>query len=261
MSQGRTNVVVRTRSVRESLDLAFPFMLRLGGARYVALALGVALPLSAAAIALNSRLGLAWGAVWLFAVPLAIWAQGLFTLAAGELMFEEELRVSHVLKKFVRRAWPYLVALTLTRLAIVLTIVVPFVPPVVWMRWLFIPEVILLEGASVFDGIARAGRLAQASRSSAVELMFWVLAVFAFAVVAAEALGRGIFQYTLQLSFASGALFEAGGSYYAVFGFFAALPVAATLRFLAYVDGRARRDAWEVQIKMQRIARLETRAA
>jgi hypothetical protein len=166
-----------------------------------------------------------------------------------------------VLKKFLRRALPYLVALTLTRLAIVVTVVVPIVPPVVWMRWFFLPEVMLLEGASVFDGIARAGRLAQASRSSMAELMFWLLSVFAFAVVAAEGLGEGIFQYTLQLSFDSGSLFEDGASYYAVCGFFAALPVAATLRFLAYVDGRARRDAWEVQIKMQRIARLETRAA
>jgi hypothetical protein len=261
VSQGRTNVVVRTRSVRESLDLAFPFMLRLGGARYVALALGVALPLSAAALALNSMLGLAWPAVWAFAVPLAVWTQGLFTLAAGELMFERELRVAQVLKKFVRRVLPYTVALALTRLAIVLTVVMPIVPPVVWMRWLFIPEVILLEGASVFDGIARANRLAQASRGSMAELMFWLLSLFAFALVAAEALGRGTFQYTLQLSFASGSLFEDGASLYAVFGFFAAVPVAATLRFLAYVDGRARRDAWEVQIKMQRIARLETRSA
>ncbi|MGC4094532.1 MAG: hypothetical protein QM756_42780 [Polyangiaceae bacterium] len=168
--------------------------------------------------------------------------------------------MSVVASKFLRRFWVYAVALFLSRLAILLLVVVPILPPLVWSRWLFVPEAVLLEGASVVESVRRSSRISQGPRGVAAELMFWISAVFVFSVVAAEALGRGIFEYTLQLSFDSGSLFDEGGSYFAVFGLFVATPVAATLRFLAYIDGRARRDAWEVQIKMQRIVRLAARA-
>jgi hypothetical protein len=261
VSQGEAKIVVRARSVRESLDLAFPFVLRLGGARYVVLALAVQLPFYAGVIALGHAFSLSWIQVWLLTIPLATWSQGLFTLAAGELMFQDELRLAQVLRKFARRMVTYTLALAATRLTMALLVVVPIFVPLLWMRWLFIPEVILLEDASVTQGFARSSRLGKASRGAALELMFWIASVFAFAVVAAEAIGQAVFEYTLQLSFHAGSLFDEYGSYYAVLGFFLAVPVAATLRFLSYIDGRARRDAWEVQIRMQRIAQLAARAA
>lgn len=259
MSQGNTTIVVRARSTRESLDLAFPFMFQLGGARYVALASVVQLVLFGAAMVAFRAANLRWPGVWIFALPFAIALQGVFTVAAGELMFAGELRVAVVLRKFLGRFFPYAVALLLSRLAVLLTITVPIVPPFVWSRWLFIPEVVLLEGASVIESMRRSSRLAKGSASAVVELMFWIFAVLAFGMVAAEAIGRALFEYTLQISLESGSLFGDGGSYFSAFGLFAALPVAATLRFLAYIDARARRDAWEVQIRMQRIAQLATR--
>ena len=259
MSQGNTTIVVRARSTRESLDLAFPFMFQLGGARYVALASVVQLLLFVAAMAGFRAANLRWPGMWLFALPFAIALQGVFTVAAGELMFAGELRVALVLRKFLGRFLPYAVALIVSRLAMLLTVMVPVVPPFLWSRWLFIPEVVLLEGATVLESMRRASRLAKGSSTAVVELMFWILAVLAFGMVAAETIGRALFEYTLQIPFQSGSLFSDGGSYFSAFGLFAALPVAATLRFLAYIDARARRDAWEVQIRMQRIAQLATR--
>jgi hypothetical protein len=261
VSQGSANIVVRERSTRESLDLAFPFVLRLGGARYLMLAAATQLPLFAATLALTRKLSFSWVGMWVIAVPLAAFSQGLFTVAAGELMFEKELRLRRVLGKFLRRIVPYTVALLLTRLTVLLVVLIPILPPIVWARTLFIPEVILLEGASVMEGISRATRIATASRRSMVELLFWIAVTLAFGVVAAEALGRGLFEYTLQFPLDSGSLYDDGGSGYAAFGLFAALPIAATLRFLSYIDGRARRDGWDVQVKMQRIVHLEEEAA
>ena len=43
----------------------------------------------------------------------------------------------------------------------------------------------------------------------------------------------------------------------AVIGFFAALPLVATARFLSYIDGRTRQDGWDIQLRFMSIAAAE----
>jgi len=46
-----------------------------------------------------------------------------------------------------------------------------------------------------------------------------------------------------------------GGSWFALCGFFLAVPFLATARFLAYIDGRTRREAWDVQLRFTELAK------
>jgi hypothetical protein len=58
-----------------------------------------------------------------------------------------------------------------------------------------------------------------------------------------------------------GRLLEDGGSLYAVLGALSAVPLLSTLRLLAYADGRAQLDGWDIQVRFQAIrAREEERA-
>ncbi len=257
MNIGDANIVVRARDLRETLDLTFPFLMRVGKKRYLAVAASSVLLSTLLVLALFKRWDLPWRSLLLLALPLASWTQGLFTVLAGELMFAQELAIASALKKFFRRALAYTFALALSRALIVLAGSTVLLLPLVWGRFLFLPEALLLEGASLSQAMKRAGRLAQALSGRVFELELWLVATTGFALLASESLGRGIVEYTLQLSLPTGSLFSDGGSIYALVGLLAATPITATMRFLCYIDGRARRDAWEVQIKLQRIVQLE----
>ena len=56
-------------------------------------------------------------------------------------------------------------------------------------------------------------------------------------------------------------LFDDGGSLYAMLGVLAAAPVAATARLLAYVDGRAEQDGWDIQLRFQALKQREEQLA
>ena len=83
--------------------------------------------------------------------------------------------------------------------------------------------------------------------------------VFA-SVLCSELLGLGLVSYLLQLGSPLGSLFEDGGSLFALLGLFLSTPLVATARFLTYIDGRTRRDAWDVQVRFQQV-RAEAKAS
>jgi hypothetical protein len=126
--------------------------------------------------------------------------------------------------------------------------------PWAWLRYTFIPEALLLEGLPVQRAGGRAARLQVGLMSERLGSFFTVLAGFAVALLGAQVLGQGIVHDTLQLQLPCGDLLQDGGSAYAVVGWFAALPVLSTLRFLRYIDARTRTDAWDVQVRLQRAA-------
>ena len=257
MNLGDVQVVVRTRSTRESIDLAFPFIARLGGRRYMLLILAVSVAETLLACACKFLLDLTWADVWWLALPLGVWTQGIFTIAAGELMFSSELRLRRVVPAFFRRFVSYSTAMFTTRLLLVLSAFTIIFAPWLWGRVLFVPEAVLLEQANASKAGSRAARLAGPFRPALIELLFWQAMILGFGVITSESLGRGLVEFTLQLSLPLGNLMEESGSLYALFGWFVALPVACTVRFLSYIDGRTRSDAWDVQIKLQRIVQLE----
>lgn len=260
MTLPEPNVVLRARGPLESVDLAFPFIARLGGRRYAALCALVFVPCLGVIAVLHSVLGLPWLQCWCVAGALAVWLQGMFTAAAGEAMFSGEVRAGSVLRTFARRLVPYTAALVASRLLVLAVAPSVVLVPFVWARFAFVPEAVLLEGAGAGSALSRAGRLARANRGRMVELVFAIAVVLGLGVVFVESFSEALLEDVLKLGLSGESLFEDGGSYYAVAGFFAAVPLCATVRFLSYIDGRARGDAWDVQVKFQRIARAESQA-
>ncbi len=254
MNLGSANVVVRPRTTSESLDLSFPFMLRVGGRGYLVLVALVLGPAFLCCIAARLALSLSWAELWLLAFPLGLWLQGPFTLAAGELMFDQQIQPVRTLSSFVRRLPAYTLLLVHTRGLITLSAFTVLLFPLAWSRYAFAPEASLLEALPFARAGERAARLGQGA--SNFELSLWSLAIIAFGVLAAENLGLAIFGYVLQLRLPAGDLLSEGGSAYAILGWFASIPVAATLRFLRYVDRRTRSDGWDVQIRLQHVAQL-----
>jgi hypothetical protein len=258
MNLGSANVVVRPRSTSESLDLSFPFMLRVGGLRYLTLAALVLVPAFLCSIGIKRWLSLSWAELWLVAIPIGVWLQGPFTLAAGDLMFDEEIRPVRVLTHFARRLVSYSVLLLWTRGLIALSAVTVILFPLAWSRYAFAPEASLLEALPSSRAGARAARLGHGAPN--FELLLWTAFTLLFAVVAAENLGHSIFGYVLQLPVFGGDLLEDRGSAFATLGWFASIPVCATLRFLRYIDRRTRSDGWDVQIRLQHVALLAKEA-
>jgi len=120
-----------------------------------------------------------------------------------------------------------------------------------------ITEVVLLEELHSRAALRRAERLGATLFGKMVG--FGLLAVLGFctAAVLAEALCWALFEFLLQLGSPVGRLFEDGGSLYAVLGALTAVPLLTTLRLLAYADGRAQLDGWDIQVRFQAIRARE----
>ena len=256
MNLGSANVVLRPRGTLESVDLTLLFLTRLGGRRYLGLCALVLLPAFGVCALCRFAFDWSWPALWLLAVPLGLWLQGIFTLAAGDLMFSEQLDPRAVLRRF----WPpfavYTAMMFFTRLGMALAASTLVLWPWAWLRYTFLPEALLLEGLPTWRASARAARLMEGNAGQRVALFITTLLMFAAGVYAAQVLGEAVVRDTLQLQLPWGDLLNDGGSLYALAGWFAAVPVLTTLRFLRYIDARTRTDAWDVQVRLQRAAQL-----
>ena len=60
--------------------------------------------------------------------------------------------------------------------------------------------------------------------------------------------------FVLQLGHPTGELFEHGGSGFAVLGALLAVPLAAAMRFLGYIDLRTRKEGWDIQLRFVALA-------
>ncbi len=58
----------------------------------------------------------------------------------------------------------------------------------------------------------------------------------------------------LQIDFDVGS-WDAGGSLWMLIGAHAAIPWVAATRYLMYIDGRTRRDGWDLQLRLQAVRR------
>jgi len=257
---GSANLVLRPRSTRESVDLTLLFLTRLGGRRYLHLAAGVLLPAWAACWGCQAWLQLDWAVVWLLALPLGVWLQGVFTLAAGDLMFQPTLQPRSVLRRLSSRLGDYSGGLLISRGFMAVSIVTVLLWPWAWCRFAFLPEALLLEGLSVGRASQRATRLNAGAFGAGLGHWCAMLACIAFSLLSAELLGRGVIQDVLQIEAPVGELAEDGGSAYALLGWFISVPIVSTLRFLRYIDVRTRVDAWDVQVRLQRAAQAALEA-
>jgi hypothetical protein len=168
-------------------------------------------------------------------------------------MFEESVDPRGVSRQFFRRLVPYAFTLLLTRTIILVSGLSIILLPVVWVRLAHVHEAALLEGASPRAAWSRSNGIVRHNSGGATQMLLCIIALQVAVVLCVELLGFGIFGYLLQLGSPFGVLFEDGGSPYALLGLFLSTPLVATARFLTYIDGRTRRDAWDVQVRFQGI--------
>jgi hypothetical protein len=267
---GASAIVLRPRGLAEILDLACRLCVSLAFGLYARLALVVLLPLLAGLLALRYAAGWPWQEVWWAAIAAAAVAQGIFTVSVGRLLFSEEVTVGQALRLFGRRFGSYLVMLLLSRapfalvahllgrdligLTVVLALVVV---PFGWPRLYFVHEASLLEGAGPTEALRRSSRFVQGRGASVLGVLLSILITQAAFVLVAELLCQGLVTEVLQLGKPFGALFDDGGSPYALAGLLLSVPYVATARFLEYIDTRTRSDGWDVQLRFMAIAAAE----
>ena len=247
-------VVLRPRSPSEIFDLGFRFCAQLAPGLYLRLAAAVLLPCLLVCGYVHSVSDGDWPKVWAVAVLLAAFAQGVFTIAASRLLFEARPRARDVVRHALRRLPALLGALLLHGLLLGLASLTIVGGLLVWARHTFVYEAALLEQQGPVAALDRASALVKHKFGGALVTCTGSAALVALGILSAELLLGNLIEWVLQLGTPFGELWRDGGSAYALIGLFAALPLVATARFLAYIDGRTRQDGWDIQLRFMSIA-------
>lgn len=253
MNLQQARVVLRPRTMTEVMDLGLRFAASADLKLYLWLCVWTLLPCFGLCLAGHYAFDWEWGWVWALALAMGTLVQGVFTIAAGRLVFAEEVSVKTVLKLYFKRFWAHSVSMVLTRfiIAIGLCFFYFVIPPIwAWSRVTYVSEAVLLERASVGAGIKRGSKFAASRGGAAMSLVtLGALTTVGFVVFSELLFNVGLTQFLLQLGQPLGTLWEDGGSPFALLGFFMAIPYFATARFLAYIDQRTRQDGWDIQLK------------
>lgn len=257
MKLDRAAIVLRPRSVSEICDLAVRLTFSIALPLYAKLSAVVLLPMFLGALALRYYSHWQWIYIWLLAIPAANIAQGVFTVAAGRLIFSEDLRVSEVLGAFARRLPSYTFAFIASR-AVLLFATLPIVTlPFAWVALIFVHEASLLEGAGPVQACQRAARFIRGRGVSALGLLCMLVLAQVAGVAIAEALGQSLLDDVFQAGKPFGTMLHDGGSPFVMLGLFVTVPILATTRFLHYIDTRTRADGWDIQVRFLGVASKE----
>jgi hypothetical protein len=249
MNLGTARIALRPRKLGESFDLGLLWCTRIARGLYLRLAAIVLLPALAACVAVRWLAQWEWAAVWALAIAIATVVQGVFTIAAGRSMFEPDLRARDVLVGFGRRLPQYLAVLFVTRLLLALGIALLVIPALWWWpQIVYVHEATLLEMHGALAARRRAAAIVVREHGEAWGFLAGAGVAIVLAIHCADMIDFSLVDFTLQLGRPFGNLLEDGGSVFALLGFFAAVPYVATVRFLRYIDGRTRRDGWDLQL-------------
>jgi hypothetical protein len=166
--------------------------------------------------------------------------------------------VRHVLARFARRFFPYLLAriVHLLVLGLCAAILVPL--PIFAARLFFVSEAVLLESGSPMASLSRSSRLVLYRSLSCLGLALASLcAPFLFAL-AADLIGNTLVEMVFQMGRPFGSLAADGGSAYAVAGALLSAPFVASASFLGYIDMRTRKEGWDIQLRFMALAEAES---
>jgi hypothetical protein len=249
-------LVLRQRSLADSLDLALPFCLAnkrpLGVLSLVTLG-----PIAALLAYLRIAKQWQWLSIWIVYAVAALLVGGVFTVALGELLFKPptEVRVRSFLARFFRR-FPAFVVSVVLRQVVLAAAATLLVFPIFFVAApsIFVPEALLLEGASLGRAVSRSRALARNRLGVCIGIWLAALLLPALGAVAMDVVCNALVGFVLQLGHPAGELFERGGSGFAVLGALLAVPVAAAVRFLGYVDLRTRKEGWDIQLRFVALA-------
>jgi hypothetical protein len=248
---GQARIEVRERGVAEVIDLALRFTCDFGGRLYLRLFAIVGLPAWALCWwALSRDLDVA--AVWAIAAFLFVLVQIPFTIAASRLMFAEAPTVREVLSTSAKALGRSLLTLISAVLLIAAGSVVVVFALVAMARCLYVLEITLLEGTGVGASFARSSRFIRGRMGHAIEI--WLaLGCVGFAFVATVQLMAWALTRDMMGLDSLEHVWDLFDSPAALLGLFVSAPFVATTRFLAYIDGRTRREAWDVQVKFLKL--------
>ncbi|HYJ11015.1 MAG TPA: hypothetical protein VEX18_18465 [Polyangiaceae bacterium] len=249
-----TRVALRERSIAEVFDLAFRFVVVRGGRQYLKLWLVSCVPMLLGCVAMRYA-GVGWLWVWSVALAGFVVAQIPFTLAASRLLLGDALPLGGLIKAWLLRVPGQLLMHAVVAAVLAATVWVIFPVPFVLARFLYLPEIVLLEGSGLMRAYERGSRFTRQRFSLALETLVLMTVVLAAFVLGAEITGKSTVEDLLSLPAMADSLFETGGSWFSLFGFFAAVPFLATARFLTYIDVRTRREAWDVQLRFTELAK------
>ena len=251
-------VALRPRPMSDLLDLAAPFCF---ANRRLLVPLTVLVTAVGGVLAgmCRMQLGWEWGSVWLVVAGYYLLTSGVYTQAAGELLFRraEDIRVRHVFGRFARRCFPYVIASIVHWFVLGLCAAL-FVPlPIFASRLFFVSEAVLLESGSPLGSLARSSRLVLFRSLSCLGLALASLcAPFLFAL-AVDLIGNTVVEMVFQMGRPLGSLTADGGSAYAVVGALLSAPFVASASFLGYIDMRTRKEGWDIQLRFMALAEAE----
>jgi hypothetical protein len=244
-------VALRERSILEVLDLAVVFVSR-HRAAYLRTMLVACVPPYVVACLFGIYAGWQWA--WATAILLGAAAQAPFTILASRLVFEGEVKARDAVTTALR-AMPRVVVVRIVQLVgTVAALAALFVPGVLAASaMLFVSEALLLERASVGAALGRSRRIAATRFEVAIGGVFTFAVVVVGAVLLGDVAGRSVVSEVLEFR-APSSIFEAGGGWLPMLGFWLVVPFLATARFFLYLDFRTRSEGWDVQTRFAAIA-------
>jgi hypothetical protein len=256
----QARVALRPRSMSDVLDLAAPFCI---SNRRLLFPLTLLTTAIGGVLAGICRLWLdwTWAEVWLLTGGYWILCTGLFTSAAGELLFREpsQIRVRAVLGRFLRRFVPYLAARILQWLVLGVGAILLVPLPIFASRLLFVSESVLLESGSPTTSLARSSQLVLFRSGPCLGLAAACALCPLLSAVVAEVVGGAIVGLVFEMGQPFGSLWWDGGSAFAVVGVLLSVPLVATASFLGYIDMRTRKEGWDIQLRFMALAEAEAR--
>jgi len=246
-------VVLRQRSLADSLDLALPLCLANKRPLGV-LALVMLVPIAALLAFLRIGRHWPWAAVWAICLAASLLVEGVFTVALGELLFKPpgEARVRTFVGRFLRRLPALVIAILLRAVVMVVTLFI-MAPGTI-----FLPEAMLLEGASFGRAWTRSRALARNRGGVCFGIWLTMLLLPVVGAMSMDLLCNTVCGFVLQLGRPTGDLWSDGGSGFAILGALLAVPVIAAVRFLGYVDLRTRKEGWDIQLRFVSLADQST---
>ena len=249
MDLTRARIALRTRSLFEVQDLAFQFLSSCDRGLFATLCLLVLMP--GLGVATAVRLATGGDPLWVWAAALTYGslARGVFTLTAGRLLFSERVRPHDVLYRFARQLPSYLSASLLGGVVVGVSGLSCLMAPWGLARFGFVAEACLLERFGPLAALKRSYQLTQGATARALLLTLLDVATTALVTLFTALILRAVVEDVLLLPWV-----EPYGGLYAIVGYFASVPLTAVTRFLAYIDGRTRRDGWDLQVRFLALA-------
>ncbi len=250
----RTHLELRDRPLVDVLDLSVRFIAA-HAKKYALLFCAVILPW----FAITCLIGITvdWGLAWVVAVVAGFFVQAPFTLLASRLVFEDRVPLSMVMKDGLRSI-PKMLAVRFVQVLLVALGACVFGVVAIWAGSvvLFATEAVLLERMTTGGAVTRANRLVSGSLGEGLLTLVLLLMLEIAFVLIGEYAGRSLLEDLLQIQ-GPAHLFDVGGSWLALAGFWLFVPYRATARFMAYINLRTRAEGWDIQTRFFALATRE----